>query len=180
MKRKSAYWSYGLISFCEAKQLNLNEVVNAFIKEHKLIGDKNDSVQRNWHKFAAFVNKGLLSGSIKGKAISVSNGSQEQKQANRAAYSAVDPELKKWWQYMKSKGYQFSTCIDGFLIAFFNAYGIGSSLPKKHDADLNILRNKSRYDAILSAGLIDEFYNFDPELISKYKPAKVNQPCQQK
>lgn len=169
MKRKSAYWSYGLITFCEAKQLNLNEVVNAFIKEYKLQGDKNEAIQNNWQKFAAYVNKGLLSGSIKGKAVSVSNGSQEQKQANREAYSAIDPELRKWWQYMTSKGYNYATTVDGFLIAFYNAYSIGSSLPKKCNDDMQILKNKSRYDGIVAAGLLDEFYNFDPELISKYK-----------
>ena len=170
MKRKSAYWSYGLITFCEAKQLNLNEVVNAFIKENKFTGDKNELVERHWQKFAAFVNKGLLSGSIKGKPVSVSNGSQEQKQANREAYSKVPDELRKWWQYMKSKGYDYST--DTFLITFFNAYSIGTSLPKKCEADLQILKNKSRYDAIVEAGLLNEFYNFDPSMISKFKPTK--------
>jgi hypothetical protein len=173
MKRKSAYWSYGLISFCEAKQLNLNEVVNAFIKEYKLTGDKDDAVANNWQKFAGYVNKGLLNGTIKGRQVSVSNGSQEQKQANREAYATVSEDLRKWWQYMTSKGYNFATGIDGFLIAFFNAYGIGTSLPKKEVGDLQILKNKSRYDVIVEAGLLNEFYTFDPKLISKFKPAKV-------
>lgn len=173
MKRKNAYWSYGLITFCEAKQLNLNEVVNAFIKKYQLQGDKDEAVEKNWQKFAGFVNKGLLDGSIKGRAVSVSNGSQERKQANREAYSTVSEDLRKWWQYMTSKGYNYATGIDSFLIKFFNAYGIGSSLPKKHDADLQILKNKSRYEAILEAGLLNEFYNFDPELMSKYKAPKL-------
>lgn len=169
---KTAYWSYGLITFCNAKQLNLNEVVNAFIKKHQFKGDKNELVEKHWHKFASFVNEGLLDGSIKGKLVSVSNGSQEQKQANRVAYAKVPEHLKTWWQYIKSKGYDYATGIDWFLVKFFNAYGLGNSLPAKADADMQILKNVTRYEAIEKAGLLNEFYQFDINLFSDYKPKK--------
>lgn len=178
MKRQ--YWSYGLLVFCSAKRLNINEVVNAFIEKLQIEGDRNEAVENNWQKFSSFVNEGLLDGSINGRKVSVSNGSQERKQLNREEYSRVPEGLKTWWQYIKSKGYDYSTGIDWFLIKFFNAYGLGNSLPSKSDAEINILRNQSRYEVIEQAGLLDEFYLFDPKLMSDFKPNKnkFNKPLE--
>lgn len=173
MKKRSQQYSYGLISFCERKKLDLPDVVNKFITKHGFTGiDKDQTITDNWQKFASFVNEGLLKGELKGKSISVSNGSQERKQENIKAYARTPEYLRIWWQYIKSKGYDYNTGVDWFLVKFFNAYGLGSTLPKKTGAPIQILNNESRYEAIKDAGLLNEFFTFDPKLMSDFKPNK--------
>jgi hypothetical protein len=170
MRRYKQEWSYGLIRFCQAKHLNIADTVNKFMLKNNLTGkDKDEVVNKNWQKFAAFVNAGILSGKLKGIPVSVSNGSQEQKQENRKKYAAVDPELKRFWEHIVNKGHRWTA--DWFIERFFACYGL--EMVSKSDDDINVLRNRTRYEVIVKAGLLKEFYLFDDTLVSKFKPKRI-------
>ena len=67
---------YGLVKFINAKKLQSNECINAFLQSEGISdftainhNKVNDYIGKNWVNFATFIDKELKSGVIQGKAI---------------------------------------------------------------------------------------------------------------
>lgn len=154
-KRKHQEWSFGLVSFCSAKQLKIGQTVKAFIEYAKLEGeDWNQLVQDNWQKFAAFVNRGLLTGELKGRKVSVSNGSAEYEREKNKQYYATPLEVRQWWASMSNK----SKDKYAILQSYFAKNNL--SWPPMADKEVNAAKNAPRYYAIVEAGLLDNFNEY--------------------
>jgi hypothetical protein len=164
MKRKPksvSIYSYGLISFCERKQINIKETVDLFITTYNLTGTagKQDIIDKNWKKFAAFVNEKLLKKEIKGVNVSTSNGSEEEKSLRIQLFKQYPIELRIWWDIVKSKA-EWATTQQTLFQRFFHVYNLGVP-PKKDDGhQLNIGKNIPRFEAIRDNHLMEEFKNF--------------------
>lgn len=72
----------GLIAFIKAKKLDYNQVVSLFMSEQSDIGGigAHKYIDRNWNKFATFVDRGIKSGKLKGKDIKLNTYYSEQKE----------------------------------------------------------------------------------------------------
>jgi len=155
MKTKHQEWGYGLVCFCSAKELKIGQTVKAFIDEYQLKGDDwNEIVQNNWQKFAGFVNKGLLSGELKGKKVSVSNGSAEYERERKNQYLETPIEIRKWWQSMSGK----QMGKHSILQSYFNKNNL--TWPPQAESEVQCAKQTPRYYAIVEAGMLDHFNQF--------------------
>lgn len=103
IKFKKQEYSYGLIRFCEPKNISPHKIASLYVKEMGYEGnDYQDYIDRTWRKFAAFVNESILKGKIEGaKNISVSNGSEEYKQQKRILFNSYPEDLRNWFVILK-------------------------------------------------------------------------------
>jgi hypothetical protein len=158
-------YNYGLIAFCTRKKLNLIQVVDMYVTEHqfpaKTHAEKQSTIDRNWKKFAAWVNEKLNNKEIKGENVSTSNGSEEEKKLRRQQYAQYPQELKDWYKVLKAKA-EWSTIQDPLLSKFFKKYDLGT-LPQRSSAELTIGKQQSRYQVIVDNNLLEEFKLFTLE-----------------
>ena len=156
---KKQSFSRGLISFCQIKKINPIKIAVLFATHCNFQGTDIDlHIQQNWKKFAGFVNKGILDGSIIGENVSASNGSGEQADANRRAYAQFPQELRDWWSVVKSKA-DWCTGQQQLFQKFFHQHNLGL-IPKKNDCELNIGRCIPIYEVIKASGKLEEFKTF--------------------
>jgi hypothetical protein len=80
-------YSYGLETFIQSKKLNSKEAINKFLEQEKITeftaknhNRVNNYIQNNWVKFATFIDKGIKSGLLKGKAIKLNYYFDEQRE----------------------------------------------------------------------------------------------------
>lgn len=93
MKINDKHLSYGVLNFIHQKQLDRKEIADWLLINYSAeVKIKNDTIynadeiiSKNWDEFHSWVNEGLLKGTIKGKKISLSNGSSEREDKYKKA-----------------------------------------------------------------------------------------------
>lgn len=104
-------YSTGLIHFLSVKQLKPKTTINAFLssqnitsftaKNHNRV---NNYIQNNWIKFATFVDKGIKSGILEGKAIKLNTYYDEQREytnQRKQEINTLSPDLLKFSNIVK-------------------------------------------------------------------------------
>lgn len=159
MARYDEHW--GFKSFCRKKQLDVKQVLDLFCAEKNLprVGIR-EYIDNHWKEFASFVNEKLQKKEIKGKNVTTSNGSEEEKQEYRKAMHALDPELRNWWNILKQKdGGGYPTGRGHILSKFFAQHNLGP-LPKKDDCITAAGSEAPRFQIIRDNNLLEAFKTF--------------------
>ena len=104
-------YNIGLDNFLRAKQLKSKATIDSFLlsqnitsftsKNHNRV---NNYIQNNWIKFASFVDKGLKSGTLEGKAVKLNTYYDEQREYNnqrKTEINTLSSELIKFSHIVK-------------------------------------------------------------------------------
>ena len=80
-------YNQGLAQFIQTKKLKANECINSFLKANEVTdftaknhNRVNGYIEKNWTKFASFVDNGIKNGTLSGQRIKLNSYYQEQKE----------------------------------------------------------------------------------------------------
>lgn len=163
MKLHNKYLSYGIIQFINGKKLDRVEIVNWLsqfeckLDNSKFITNAGELITIHWNKFHQWVNEGLKGGTLKGKDISLSNGSGEKKDRYRKLLKTINPEIVLLHKllYKKESFFHGGNVFTEFhkLNGTIRKYRVGEGKSK-------ILKYQNDYQQIIDDGLIDKFKEY--------------------
>jgi hypothetical protein len=112
-------YSYGLVKFLQAKKLKSAEAINSFLKSEGITNYTakhhhrvNSYIQKNWTKFATFIDKEIKNGNLKGSAVKLNHYYDEQREyKNEVRNEFVNANL---------------TVDQEMLLNYIKEYGVGS------------------------------------------------------
>lgn len=163
MKIHNKYLSYGIIQFIDGKRLDRNEIVNWLsqfeckLDNRKYIINAGDLITTHWNKFHQWVNEGLKHGTLKGRNISLSNGSGEEADSYRKFLKTLDPIIVKLHHSLCHK---ISAIHIGNLFANFHTKNGTIRKYRVGEGKSKIQRYYNDYQQIIDEGLLDEFKEY--------------------
>lgn len=164
MDIKTKYLNYGQQVFIKRKKLSTKEIANwlkdkpdAIVKGDFVVNAE-ELLTKNWKEFANWVNIGLIKGEIKGKAVSLSNGSEEKKQEYREILSQLDKRVVELHSWVKGKD-RFPS-LGSWMHLFYTKIGVERRRVGNLDSDYLITRYYGDYLQIVEDNLIEQFKEF--------------------
>lgn len=163
-------YSIGLERFMQAKKLKSQDTINQFLqsegiteftpKNHLKV---NNYIQKHWTKFASFVDAGIKSGKLQGKAVKLNYYYDEQRERNEIVKKERDlltKEENDLYNLMRKydSGVSFSRTASFFAKKGFN-------LPKNSDAISKAARSQPKLAFILNSEYYDEYINILKERV---------------
>jgi hypothetical protein len=91
-------YNIGLVRFIEAKSLKSKQCIDAFLKHQgvaftsKNHNRVNDYIDKNWNRFATFVDKGIRAGTLNGNPVKLNTYYAEQEERRNIVASEFDNE----------------------------------------------------------------------------------------
>ena len=109
-------YSTGLVKFLQAKKVRSNDAINSFLaaegvlhftaRHHRQV---DSYLQKNWTKFATFIDKEIRSGKLKGQAVKLNSYYDEQRErkevvAREFLQADLSADQKRLLAYIKEYG----------------------------------------------------------------------------
>ncbi len=153
-------YNRGLEVFMHNKQLKSQDTINQFLqsegiteftaKNHIRV---NNYIEKHWTKFASFVDSGIKSGKLKGKAVKLNHYFDEQrewKEKAKAERNLLTDEENKLYNIIR----RFDDSW-GKVTSFFAKRGI--NLPKNNEGITKAVKTQPKLITILNSEYYEEF-----------------------
>jgi len=162
MKIHDKYLHHGHTSFINGKRLPRKKIAewlsqfNCKIDRKGNIKNASTILDDNWNKFHVWVNEGLNKGTLKGRKISLSNGSAEETNRRRQEFNTLSSEVKDLYINIRKTTMYLS--LGNTLQRFYNSVGAvrkfrcgdGLTCAKRYEKDLQQLIDDKLSDLFIT------------------------------